>query len=72
MYVCNVQNIVIGETKVVHVARMGVFANSSLAVGAEVRGLLEITKHQGGYDIEKNINIGEDPLNARDYKVQVA
>ena len=31
-----------------------------------------MTKHQGEYEIQGILNIGEDPLNAGDYKVQVA
>ena len=71
-HVYNVQDIVTGETKEVHVVRMRAYAHSSLAVGAEVQGLFEMTKHQGEYEIQGILNIGEDPLNAGDYKVQVA
>ena len=68
----NVQDIVNGETKEVHVVRMRAYADSSLAVGAEVQGLFEMAKHEGEYEIQDILNIGEDPLNAGDYKVQVA
>ena len=68
----NVQDIVTGETKEVHVVRVAVYADSSLAVGAEVQGLFEMTKHQGEHEIQDILNIDEDPLKARDYKVQVA
>ena len=51
---------------------MRTYADSSLAVGAEVQGLFETTKHQGEYEIQDILNIGEDPFNAGDYKVQVA
>ena len=71
-HVYNVQDIVTGETKEVHVVRMRAYADSSLAVGAEVKGLFEMTKHQGEYEIQDILNIGEGPLNAGDYKVQVA
>ena len=71
-HVYNVQDIVTGETKEVHVVRMRAYVDSSLAVGAEVQGLFEMTKHQGEYEIQDILNIGEDPLNAGDYKVQVA
>ena len=70
--VYNVQGIVTGETEEVHVVRMRAYADSSLAVGTEVQGLFEMTKHQGEYEIQDILNIGEDPLNAGDYKVQVA
>ncbi|CAM9475825.1 unnamed protein product [Ascophyllum nodosum] len=65
-HVYNVQDIVTGETKEVHVVRMRAYADSSLAVGAEVQGLFEMTKHQGEYEIQDILNIGEDPLNAGD------
>ena len=68
----NVQGIVTGETKEVHVVRMRAYAGSSLVVGAEVQDLFEITKHQGGHEIQDILNIGQDPLKAEDYKVQVA
>ena len=68
----NVQDIVTGETKEVHFVRTRAFADSYLAVGAEVQGLFEMTKHQGECEIQDILNIGEDPLNAGDYKVQVA
>ena len=68
----NVQNIVTGETKEVHVVRMRAYADSYLAVDAEVQGLFEMTKHQGEYEIQDILNISEDLLNARDYKGQVA
>ncbi|CAM9748185.1 unnamed protein product [Ascophyllum nodosum] len=36
-----------------------------------LQGLFEMTKHQGEYEIQDILNIGEDPLKARDYMVQV-
>ena len=71
-HVYNVQDIVTGETKEVHVVRMRAYADSSLAVGAEVQGLFEMTKHQGEYEMQDILDIGEDPLKAGDYKVKVA
>ena len=71
-HVYTVQDIVTVETKEVHVVRMRAYADSSLAVGAEVQGLFEMTKHQGEYEIQDILDIGEDPLKAGDYKVQVA
>ena len=68
----NVQEIVTGETKEVRVVRMRAYADSSFAVGAEVQGLFKMTKHQGKYEIQDILNIGEDSLKAGDYKVQVA
>ena len=41
----NVQEIVTGETKEFHFVRMRAYGDSSLAVGAEVQGLFEMTKH---------------------------
>ena len=34
-----------------------------------LQGLFEMTKHQGKYEVQDILNIGEDPLKARDYKV---
>ena len=65
----NVQDIMTGTTKEVHVARMRAYADSSIAVGAEVQGSFEITKHQGEYEIRNILDIGEDPMKAGDYKV---
>ena len=71
-HVYNVQDIVTGETKEVHVMRMRTNVDSSLAVGPVVQGLLEMTKHQDEYEIQDILNIGEYPLKAGDYKEQVA
>ena len=71
-HVYNVQDIVTGETKEVHVMRMRANVDSSLAVGPVVQGLLEMTKHQDEYEIQDILNIGEYPLKAGDYKGQVA
>ena len=65
----NVQNIVTGETKEVHLVRMHAYAVSSLAVGAEVQGLFEMAKHEDEYEMKDILNISEDPLKAEDYKV---
>ena len=66
----NVKDVVTGKIKEVHVVRMRAYADSSLAVGAEVQGLFEITKTQGEYEIHV-LNIDGDPFKAGDYKVQV-
>ena len=50
---------------------MRAYADSSLAVGAEVQGLFEITKTRGEYEIHDVLNIGGDPFKAGDYKAQV-
>ena len=42
-----VADIVMGETKEVHVVRMRAYVDSSLVIGAEVKDVFEITKHQG-------------------------
>ena len=34
-----------------------------------LQGLFEMTKHQSEYEVQDILNIGEDPLKARDYKV---
>ena len=37
-----------------------------------IQGLFEVTKHQGEYEIQDILNIGEDPSSkAGDYEVQV-
>ena len=41
----NVQEIVTGETKELHVVRMRACAGSSLAVSTEVQGVFEMTTH---------------------------
>ena len=51
---------------------MRAYADSPLSVGAEVQGMFEITKHQGEFEIQDILNIGEELLKAGDYKVQVA
>ena len=71
-HVYNVQNIVTGVTKEVHVVQVRAYADSSLAVGAEVQELFEMKKNHGEYEIQDILNLGGDPLKARNYKVQVA
>ena len=61
----SVQDAVTGETKEVRVVRMHAYANSSLAVGANVQGLLDTTKHQSEFETQNILNIGEDQLKAR-------
>ena len=60
----NVQDVVTGETKEVRVVQMLAYENSSLAVGADVQGLFEMTKDQGEYEIQDILNIGQDQLKA--------
>ena len=55
-----VEDIVTGETKEVHVVRMRPYADSSLVVGAEVREVFEMTKHQGEFEIVDVISVGKD------------
>ena len=43
-------DIATGQTKEVNVVRMGPYADSSLVVGAEVREVFEMTKHQGKFE----------------------
>ena len=71
-HVYNVQDIVTGETKEIHVVRMRAYVDSYLAVGPVVQGLFEMTKHQDEFEIQSILNIGKYPLKAGDYKVQVA
>ena len=71
-HVHNVQNIVTGETKEVPAVLMHAYADSLLAVGVSVQGVLEMTKHQGEYEIQEILNIGENPVKAKGSKVGVA
>ena len=66
-HVYNVQNIVTGESKEVHAMRVRAYADSSLAIDAEVLGVIGVTKHQGEYEIQHILNNGEDPLKAGEY-----
>ena len=67
-----VEDIVTGETKEVHVVRMRPYADSSLVVGAEVREVFKMTKHQGEFDIADVISVGKDPARVREYRVHIA
>ena len=60
-----------GESKEVYVVRVRAYADPSLAVDAEVQCLIEMTKHQGEYEIQDILNNGEDPLKAGDCKMEV-
>ncbi|CAN0391024.1 unnamed protein product, partial [Ascophyllum nodosum] len=62
------EDVVTGETKEVHVVRMRPYADSSLVVGAEVREVLEMIKHQGEFEIADVISVGKDPAR----RVQIA
>ncbi|CAN0470129.1 unnamed protein product, partial [Ascophyllum nodosum] len=66
------EDIVTGKTKEVHVVRMRPYADSSLVVGAEVREVFEITKHQGEFEIADVISVGKDPARVGEYRVQIA
>ena len=66
-----VEDIATGETKEVHVVRMRPDADSSLVVGAEVRAVFEMTKHQGEFEIADVISIGKDPERVGEYRVQI-
>ena len=52
-----VEDIVTGETKKLHVVRMRPYADSSLVVGAEVRKVFGMTKHQGEFEIAGVISV---------------
>ena len=67
-----VEVIVTGEIKEVHVVRMRPYADSSLVVGAEVREVFEITKHQGEFKIADVISVCKDPVRVGEYRVQIA
>ena len=51
-------------------ARMRAYAGSSLAVGVEIREVLEMIKHQREFEMADVMNIGEDPVNAGEHRVQ--
>ena len=58
-----------GETKEVYVVRMRACGDSYIFGTTDVQGVLEIAKHQGECEIQINVNIGENPLQAKDYMV---
>ena len=66
-----VGDIVTGETKEVHVVRMPPCADSSLVVGAEVREVFEITKHQGEFEIADVISVDRGPARVREYRGKI-
>ena len=59
------------ETKEVHVVRMRPYADLSLVVGAEVREVFEMTKHQGEFETADMKGIGKDPERVGEYRVQI-
>ena len=67
-----VVDIVTGGTKGVHVVLMRPYADSSLVVGAEVREVFEMTKHQGEFETADVISVGKDPARVGEYWVQIA
>ena len=67
-----VEDIVMGETKEVHVMRMRPYTDSSLVVGAEVREVFEMIKHQGGFEIADVMSVGKDLALVGEYRVQIA
>ena len=66
------EDIVTGETEEVYMVRMRSYADSSLVVGAEVREVFGITKHQGEFEIADVISVGKDPARVGEYRVQIA
>ncbi|CAN0093861.1 unnamed protein product, partial [Ascophyllum nodosum] len=71
-HVCIVEDTIREETKEEHVARMRPYADSSLVVGAEVREVFGMTKHQGEFQIADVISVGKDPARLGEYWVQIA
>ena len=67
-----VVDIVTGETKKVHVVRMRAYADSSLVIGAEVKDVFEISKHQGAYEMANVVDVGKDPERPGEYRVVIA
>ena len=66
------EDIVTGETKEVHVARIRPYADSSLVVGTEFHEVIEMTKHQGEFEVADVINVGKDPTLVGGHRVQIA
>ena len=60
-----------GETKEVHVVRMRAYADSSVVIVAEVKDVLEITKHQGAYEMADVVDVGKDLERPEEHRVQV-
>ena len=67
-----VEDVVMRETKKVHVMRMRPYADLSLVVGAEVHYVFEMTKHQREFEIADVISVGKDPVRVGEYRVQIA
>ena len=66
------EDIVTGETKEVHLVWMPSYADSSLVVGAEIREVFKITKHQEEFEISDEISVGKGPVRVGEYRVQIA
>ena len=45
------------------------YASSSLVVGAEVRKVFEMTKHQGKFEIADVVGVGKDPPQVEENRV---
>ena len=67
-----VEDVVMKETKEVHVMRMRPYVDLSLVVGAEVHYVFEMTKHQREFGIADVISVGKDPVRVGEYRVQIA
>ena len=52
--------------------RVRPYADSSLVVGAKIREVFEMTKHQGEFQIPDVISVGKDPARVGEYRVQIA
>ena len=48
------------------------YAHSSLVGGPEVHEVIEITKHQGEFEIADVISVGKDPARVGEFRVQIA
>ena len=67
-----VEDIVTGKIKEVHMVRMRPYAVSSLAVGAEVREVFEMTKHHEEFGSADVMSVVKDPVRMGGYRVQIA
>ena len=45
------------------------YANSSLVMGAEVRKVFEMTKHQGKFEIADVVRVSKNPPQVEEYRV---
>ena len=57
----SVQNIISGEVRDVHVARLHFYSDSAREVTSELKDVFQHTFTQGEFEMESLLNIGESP-----------